>query len=213
MIRRLTFLSLFICLLTIACQQENRSPVRNLIFEETFAPEQLGAWQIEGDSVARTAVIDEQLIIEIDAPQTVQYAALNEPFFTNFILETEVRQLRGDPQGSFGLLFRMQGPDQFYRFEITGTGQFMLERRNADGTWTRFLDDWTSSDAINQGINATNRLKVIALERSISIYANDVLLHQISDNLYPSGNIALDAGTFTAAELKVVFDNITVSNP
>ena len=210
---RKTVATIALLVFLIGCQQDGGLLSSDVIFSEQFIPGQMGAWQIEGDSVSRTAVIDEQLIIEVNAPQTIQFATLTEPQFTNFVVEADVRQLRGDVAGSFGILFRMQAPNQFYRFEITGNGNYILERRNADGTWTRYLDDWTSSEAINQGINATNRLKVEAIDRNISVFANGILLAQISDNLYPAGTIAFDAGTFISSELKVAFDIVTVSSP
>ncbi|MEM7333445.1 MAG: family 16 glycoside hydrolase [Chloroflexota bacterium] len=207
------YLVLLAFLFLLGCQQDGALIATDVIFAEQFVPGEMGAWQIEGDSVGRTAVIDEQLIIEVNAPQTIQFSTLTEPQFTNFIIETDARQLLGDPSGSFGILFRMQGPNQFYRFEITGEGNYILERRNADSSWTRYVDDWSNSEAINKGINATNRLRVEAIDRNIAVYANGVLLAQVSDNLYPSGSIALDAGTFISSELKVAFDNVTVRSP
>lgn len=197
----------------MGCGQDDAIQTQDAIFTEQFIPGQIGAWQIEGDDLGRTAVVDEELVIEVNAPQTIQYTTLTEPFFTNFVAEVDVRQLKGALNGSYGILFRMQAPNQFYRFEITGEGNYILERRNADGTWTRYVDDWSSSEAINRGINATNRLRVEAIDRSIRVYANGILLAEVSDNLYPSGNIALDAGTFFSPELKVAFDNFVVSNP
>lgn len=185
----------------------------NLLFAETFAPGEMGAWQIEGDALGLTAVIDEQLVIELNEPNVLQFSTLTAPTFSDFVLEVDARLLAGDVQSSFGVLFRMQGPDQFYRFEITGNGQYMLERRNADGTWTRFVEDWTDTPAINPGLNALNRLKVSAVGRNLSVYANDILLHQVSDNAYSSGTIGLDAGTFTQPGTRVAFDNVQVSRP
>lgn len=183
----------------------------DVLFQEQFVPGELGDWQIEGDAVGRTAVVDEQLTIEINAPQTLQFTTLTEPTFTDFTLELDARLLRGDLQGSYGVLFRVVAPNQFYRFDITGDGKYMVERHNPDGTWTRFVDDWTFSEAINQGVNATNRLRVDARERSITVYANGIVLLQISDNSYQSGAIALDAGTFISSDLKVAFDNVVVT--
>lgn len=203
--------AVFFWVLMSGCQQSIVPSGATVLFQDSFVPGEMGDWQIEGDASGRTAVVDEQLTIEINAPQTLQYTTLNEPSFTDFTLEVDVRQLRGDPQSSYGVLFRMVSPNQFYRFDITGNGLYMLERRNADGTWTRFVDDWTSSEALNQGINSTNRLKVEARERNINIYANGILLQQFSDNLYPNGTIALDAGTFIAPDLKVAFDNVLVT--
>ena len=160
--------------------------------------------------MGQTSIVDESLLIEINEPGTMQFATLEDPLFTDFDLSVDARVLEGDPQGSFGVLFRVQDPTQFYRFEITGDGLSMVERRNADGSWTRLIEDWTATPAINQGVGASNQLRVIAVGPTLSFYVNGVLLHRIQDGQYKAGAIALDAGTFGQGGLRVVFDNIIV---
>jgi hypothetical protein len=210
---KLTF-GLALVLLLAACGSDSLPGADpDLLFADNFAPGEVGDWQIEGDAAGQTTLLNENLVIEIDEPNVMQFATLQTPGFTDFILEVDVRQLQGDLQSSFGVLFRMQNPNQFYRFEITGNGMFMLERRNGDGTWTRFLEDWVDSSAIRQGYNEVNRLKIRAIGPNISIFANDMLLFQGSDSAYTSGTIALDAGTFTQPGLQVAFDNLEVREP
>ncbi|HEX6385766.1 MAG TPA: family 16 glycoside hydrolase [Anaerolineae bacterium] len=201
----------------VGCSRATLQPVveldPNVLYHDEFVAGETGEWQIEGDSAGQTAVINEQLIIELNAPHTLQFATLNNLTFANFVLEVDARQVRGDVQNSYGVLFRLQDPGRFYRFEITGSGLYMLERRNADGTWTRFLEDWAPSPAINQGINASNRLKVVAAGPVLSAYVNDVLLQEVNDDAYVAGAIALDAGTFNQPVTYVAFDNLVVRQP
>jgi hypothetical protein len=185
--------------------------VEGVIYQDDFSPGETGPWFLEGDDVGRALVDGGQLVIAIDQPNTIQYATLAEMAFSDFVLEVDVRQVSGSPESSFGLLARMPDPAQFYRFEITGDGLFMVERRNADGGWTRYLADWTPSPAINQGLNVPNRLKVVARGANLAFYANDILLHEVGDALFTTGAIALDAGTFGAGGLQVAFDNLVVS--
>ncbi len=183
---------------------------KDALFWDTFMPGETGDWFLEGDDAGGTAVVNQELIISINQPNTLQFSALQEQTFTDFVLEVDARQIAGGPESSFGVLTRMQSNEQFYRFDITGNGLYMVERRNPDGTWTQFLDDWTPSEAINQGFNVPNRLKVTAQGSKMSFFVNDVLLHQIDDVLFLSGGIALDAGTFGQTGLQVAFDNVVV---
>lgn len=183
------------------------------LYRDDFIPGQTGNWFLEGDDLGNTAIVNEQLVVSVKIPNTVQFATLQEQVFSDFVLEVDARQGSGNPDSSYGVLFRMQDDHQFYRFEITGDGHFMLERRNGDGTWRRLLADWTVSAAINQGINVVNRLKIIASGSQISIYANDVLLQQVSDPTYTTGTIGLDAGSFGDSNLQVAFDNLVVYGP
>lgn len=209
--------SLFIlCLLLLLSACGNDRVVLegpDVIFADAFVAGQTGAWLVEGDDAGRTAVLNEQLIITVEEPNLLQYTTLSEPIFADFVLEVDVTQLAGDLESSYGLLFRMQNPGQFYRFDITGSGLYVMERHNGDGTWTRFLDDWVESAAIKQGLTVTNRLKVVAQGPLLSFYVNDQLLQQVNDGSFAAGQIALAAGTFGRGGLEVAFDNLVVRNP
>ena len=178
---------------------------------EAFVPGQTGNWLLEQDDVGSSAIVNEELVITIAAPNTMQYAALDGANFGDLALEVDVAQRSGPADSSYGVLFRMQDGQQFYRFDITGNGLYVIERRNSDGTWTRLVPDWTPTTALNQGLNAVNRLKVIAAGPDLTFYANDVLLTQLTDPTFSSGGIALDAGTFGGGNLQVSFDNLVVT--
>ena len=182
----------------------------SLLFQDQFIAGQTGAWILEGDAVGRTSILDERLLIEINEPRTMQFATLEDPLFSDFDLSVDARILEGDIRSSFGILFRVQDPNQFYRFEITGDGLSLVERRNADGSWTRLVDDWTATPAINPGVGVTNQLRIIAVGPTLSFYVNGILLHRLQDGQYKAGAIALDAGTFGQGGLRVVFDNVLV---
>ena len=203
-------------LLLVACADATGVPGAggaDVIFFDGFAPGETGNWIIEGDSAGQTAVINEQLVIELADNNIMQFSTLPDHTFDNFILEVDARLLQGDLGSSFGVLFRMQDVTRFYRFEITGDGLYMVERRDGESGWTRFVDAWTETPAINQGLNSPNRLKVEALGQSISLYVNDILVHQFTDTAYSSGTIALDAGTFVQPQAQVAFDNLVVRRP
>jgi hypothetical protein len=183
------------------------------LFADSFEDAQQGPWLLEGDELGRTTIADGALVIEIDAPNTVQYAALEEPLFDDFAVVVDVTQARGNPESSFGLLVRLQETGSFYRFEITGDGRYMIERRNADGEWTRFQEDWLASEALAQGLGSTNHLEVTAEGAELSFHANDELLQKVEDTSLARGKLALDAGTFGQAGLRVLFDNFVVYEP
>lgn len=183
------------------------------LFADSFEDAQQGQWLLEGDELGRTAIADGALAIEIDAPNTVQYAALEEPLFDDFVVEVDVTQAGGNPESSFGVLVRLQETGSFYRFEITGDGRYIIERRDADGQWTRFQEDWTASEALAQGLGSTNHLEVTAEGAALSFHANDELLQRIEDTTLARGKLALDAGTFGHSGLRVLFDNFVVYEP
>jgi len=194
-----------------ASPQEGAVPAPTGPLREEFIPGHTGNWLLEGDEVSSTAVVSEQLVITVDAPNTMQYATYTDRTFDNFVLEVDAWQRSGAPESSYGILFRVTEDGQFYRFDITGNGLYMVERRAADGTWTRLVREWTPTAAINQGLNVANRLKIIANGPDLSFYVNDILLTQVSDATLTGGAIALDAGSFAGKALQVAFDNVNVT--
>jgi hypothetical protein len=184
-----------------------------VLYADEFAPETMGKWELEGDERGQATVQDEQLVIEIHEPNTVQYVTLAEQSFTNFALEVDATLLAGSTDSTYGVLFRMSGPEQFYRFDITGNGLFVVERYDQGGSWTRLSDDWQEAEGLQGGVGATNRLGVMAVGGTFSFYANGHLLLQVADGRYSGGNIALDAGTFGQTGLRVGFDNLVISRP
>lgn len=179
--------------------------------QESFIPGQTGNWLLEQDELGSSAVVNEQLVITVAAPNTLQYAALTDRRFGDFVLEVDAWLRAGPPESSYGVIFRAQDDGQFYRFDITGNGLYMVERRAADGTWARLIPEWTATAAINQGLNVANRLKVIAAGSDLAFYVNDILLTQLSDATLGEGVIALDAGSFAGNALQVSFDNLSIT--
>ena len=179
-------------------------------FRDEFIPGQTANWLLEQDDVGSTAVVNDQLVITVAAPNTIQYATLTDRAFGDFVLEVDAWQRGGAPESSYGVLFRIQEDGRFYRFDITGNGLYMIERRDTDGTWTRVLREWTPTAAINQGLNVANRLKIIANGADMAFYVNDILLTQVSDTALAEGRIGLDAGSFAGNALQVTFDNVSV---
>lgn len=197
-------------LLAACAGQEAATVPEDILFQDQFIPGESGDWLLEGDDLGRTAVIDQKLVITINQPNTMQYAALSEPVFTHFSLEVQAQQTAGNPESSYGLLVGLTDSGSFYRFEITSNGLYMIERHNGDGSWRQYLGDWTPSPAINQGLNTSNQLKVEVNGSSLSFYVNGNLLHEILEDSVTPGAIALDAGTFGQTGLQVVFDNVVV---
>lgn len=185
----------------------------DVLFSDQFGEVVSGAWQLEGDDQSRATIADGQLLITIDAPFTVHYTTLPDQIFSDFVLEVDATQQAGSPSSSYGVLLRMTGPQQFYRFEVTGNGEYVVERHDGADSWERLTVNWESSEALATGLNTTNRLAIIADGGTFSFYANDELLTQVVDAQYSQGAIALDAGTFGQPGLQVAFDNVVIREP
>ena len=205
----------FLAALLSACStMEVPLPGRSkALFHDEFVQGFSGNWMLENDELGSTVIVPEQLLIDLNSPNLIQYAMLTEPTFSDFALEVEAQLVNGSPASTYGVLFRMQSPEEFYRFAITGDGLYLIERHDPNGARFSFTDDWVDTVAINQEIGSTNILKVVADGPKIAVYVNDTLLEEVTDNSYSAGNIALVAGTFGSVGTQVSFDNLAVYPP
>lgn len=215
LLRRLILLTFPLLFFLTSCSLLNGSRLVSgtTIFEEAFTTGQTGTWLLEGDTAAQSTIVQESLRINVSQPRTVQYSALQEPLFDDFILEVDVTQLDGSLSSSYGVLFRLQNPHQFYRFEITGNGLYVVEKSMGEGQWQRFTDGWVESPFIIQGLNRTNRIKVEAVGSQLKFFINERQVEVFTDTTYTSGQIAVDAGTFNQGGVTASFDNLVVRQP
>ncbi len=65
-------------------------------FSDAFVPGQTGNWLFEQDELASTAITNEQLVITIAAPNTIQYATLGDQEFADFVLEVDTWPTKTD---------------------------------------------------------------------------------------------------------------------
>lgn len=131
--------------------------------------------------------------------------------FADFTVEADARQVEGPLGSNFGLLVRYQPDNEnFYWFEISSDGYYSVDLLR-DGQWVTLVD-WDTSDAIRQGLGATNHLQVECAGSQFRFSVNGSLLVTVTDSAFPSGNIGLAAGTFDEPGTVVHFDNIVVSS-
>lgn len=215
MFRFVRFSPLVLCLWLAGCGLWPGGAVMSgsVLVKDAFLPGQTGQWLTERDGRGQSYVADEALYIALAEPSMAQYAALQEPLLEDFVLEVDVTQTEGSPNSSYGVLFRLQTNEEFYRFDITGTGLFVVEKQYAGGQWQRFTNGWQESAAIVQGLGRTNRLKVAAVGTQMTFYVNDQLVATAIDGAFQGGKIAVDASTFGQGGLVVVFDNLIARQP
>lgn len=78
-----------------------------------------------------------------------------------------------DPTNSYvGILFWTKDVDNAYFLNIASNGFFQVRRR-LEGKWTAPVIAWTKTDAIKQGPNQPNNLRLVLKGQSVTIEIND----------------------------------------
>ncbi|MFB0538237.1 MAG: tetratricopeptide repeat protein [Anaerolineae bacterium] len=184
------------------------TPAFPLAWQDNFSTPE-GGWGETSDLQSVKKYENGQYHISVNASELFIWSTAGQDL-ADFMVEIEATQVSGPNDNGYGLLFRFQDDQHFYRFDISGDGFYLLSKRS-EYQWVTLVD-WTAAPVIHKG-QATNRLKVICQGSQISLYVNDRHLTDISDVSYSHGDIGLFAGTLSQGGVHISFDNLKVWAP
>ncbi|MCB9100497.1 MAG: PD40 domain-containing protein [Anaerolineales bacterium] len=179
-----------------------------LVYEDDFS-DSFGGWDDAFDTYTRKVYGNNRYQIEVNASNLVAWGLANRDV-ADFEMEVEAKLEDGDQKNSYGLLLRFQDRDNFYRFDISGDGYFLLSKF-VDGEWSTLVD-WTESEFISTDGSA-NILKIAAFGPEIRVWANGQELASVRDDSLTHGNFGFFAGTFAEPYVWVSFDNLKLWTP
>jgi TolB protein len=179
-----------------------------LIYEDDFGDSASG-WDDAFDTYTTKQYGNNRYQIEVITSNLVAWGLANRDV-ADFEVEVEAKLEDGADTNGYGLLFRFQDRENFYRFDISGDGYYLLSKF-IKGEWIT-LADWTASPFINKG-KAANILKVSAFGPHITVWANGQQLASVKDDSLVHGNFGFFAGTFSDPHIWVSFDNLKLWTP
>jgi 3-keto-disaccharide hydrolase/zinc ribbon protein len=129
--------------------------------------------------------------------------------FSNFAFEVQMQIIQGDDGG---IVFRVENtnPNQYYVFYIGQDGSYFLNMAN--GSNYPILASGTNTAAINQGLNQTNVIGVLARGNAITLYVNHRQIADVTDGTFSHGQIGFLASPQGSGghPTEVVFSNARV---
>ena len=179
-----------------------------LKYEDDFSDSSSGWDDAFGQSYTKQYG-NNQYHIEITTSNLVVWGLANRNA-ADFEMEVEATSQTADTGITYGIIFRYVDDNNYYRFDISPDGFFLLTKFE-NGEW-HTLVDWTASDAINTG-QTTNVLKVSAFGNEIAVFANGQELARITDDSFSSGNFGFFTSTFDSDHSWVSFDNLKLWAP
>jgi len=177
----------------------------NLVLEDDFSDPHSG-WGSHEDDTASAGYVDGEYFCRETAENYIYHAQYPDLELDDFTYQVECRQVEGDPENEYGLVFRCSGED-YYKFGVTGDGYYDLLLRK-DGQWTKMVD-WAKSTAVERG-DQVNVLKVACTGETISLYVNDEHVQTVRDDSLSKGRIGLFVGGWENMPTEARFDNVKV---
>jgi hypothetical protein len=192
-------------------------------------------WEVfDGRNTA--AIRDGTMLLNVTAPEGGIYSAAS-PYFADFDMTVEARQVDGSPDNSFGVVFRQRDRENYYVFLISSTGFYQVKRL-VDGK-SRIISNWHTTDLVNTEPGATNLLRVIGYGDHFQFFINDEPVElcipndpsfestplatgecrdgswqqTLIDDQIPNGRIAVGLEIYPETGITIAFDNVIVYGP
>ena len=181
----------------------------DLKYDEDFS-DSFGGWDDAFGKSYTKQYGNNRYHIEITTNNLVVWGLANR-VAADFDVEVEATIENAGGGNTYGIIFRYVDHDNFYRFDLSDDGFFLLSKSD-EGVWSTLVD-WTSSNAINQTEGAINVLKVSAAGPDIAVSINGEELARIQDDTFTEGNFGFFASTFESPQMWVSFDNLKLWAP
>lgn len=178
-------------------------PMASVLVQENFVDNRRGWILSSGTRYLEGEAL--HLVVPRERPNISSWPETGPTRFNNFILQVEATVLDGPTSGSYGIVFRNQGPTNFYLFEISVDGRYHLFRM-ANGALEQLIP-WKRSQTIRRGYKM-NELAIFAAGPAIRIYANGRQLDELTDETFSEGEIQVYAA---GSGLHVAFDNLKIT--
>ncbi len=156
-----------------------------------------------------------QVITSLDPKDGWRMANPTGTEFTNTYLEATFKTGTCAGMDHYGIILRVpvvSEPDQGYLFGVSCDGRYSLRRWNGEilpkGEMKKLVD-WTTSSAINSGVNQTNRLGIFVVGNRLILYVNGKLLSEVHDSSYPSGYFGAFVGQSSTENFSVQLDEMS----
>jgi len=174
-----------------------------VVLADDFDDPESGFTQSSDESI-RLAYEDGRYSIGVVPGNSMAWSA-RSGYLLDFVMEVAVS---ADGEVGFGgVVFHKQGGAQFYSFAITADGQYSLM---SSGQAAEPILNWRDSSHIRTGAE-TNRLRVVRVGATVSMYVNGQYLDSVEDTTFTEGEVGLIAGTFQGETHALFhFDNLRV---
>ncbi len=177
-----------------------------LVYEDDFS-DSFGGWDDASDTHTSKQYGNNRYQIEVRTSNLIAWGLSNR-VVGDFDLEVEARREDGGETNSYGLLFHFQDRNNFYRYDISGDGFYLLSKF-IDGEWVTLVD-WTASPHISPD---TNLIGVSVIGSEITLKANGQVLTTTTDDSLKTGTFGFFASTFNEPYMWVSYDNLKFWTP
>jgi hypothetical protein len=196
--------------LALVAEAAGSSIDEGLLYHANFEmPSTWGAGDQEG---ARGEIDGGVYRLEVLAEEGFFWTAAGESF-SDGVYEVTATQLVGPLNNGYGLLLRAQPEGAgFYLLAVSGDGYIWIGHcQDSCGSLAPLVGEgWFAHTAVQQGLDAPNRLRVVADGEELHFYVNDEQVGAASGLALSAGDVGLFVETLGQGGVTVAFDDLRV---
>lgn len=183
------------------------APSGEILFEDDFSDPNSG-WIVYHDDEFSADYQNGEFLIDVK-PENSTNSGIYDQYFGDVVVSVDARIDMATGVGDYGIICRFQDNDNFYALEISEDGYFSIWMLQS-GDFS-YLYEWEYFYTIPAG--QTANITAACVGDMLSLAVNNVLLVEVTDSSFASGDVGLVAGTFETGGISVAFDNIVVQSP
>jgi hypothetical protein len=153
-------------------------------------------------------VVNGRLTLALSEPNTFLFTTRHTPVFADFYLEITASPKLCRGTDEYGLLVRVTGSLEYYRFSLSCDGRARADRY-INGIVTS-IAPWTPNGVIPTAVPSSVRLGVWALGGEIRFFVNDQFLFSVRDTLLYAGTVGVFVRTAGETPVTVSFTELVV---
>ncbi len=149
-----------------------------------------------------------ELTLAVDQDKGYLFSFRNEPIFEDFYVEITASPNICTGLDEYGLLFRYNGPRDFYRFSLSCDGQARLDKVVAG--LPSSPQPWLASPSVPRGAPSTSRLGVWVRGDEMQFFIDDEFQFAVQDRILHRGMIGIFARAAGETAVTVSFSDLVV---
>jgi len=127
-------------------------------------------------------------------------------------LESDIVKGDGPDDNDYGLICRYRDQDNFYAFVISSDGYAGIIKVKDGAYQVLSGESLQYVEAVRRG-NDRNRLQAICAGTVLKFSVNGILLFEVTDADFTSGDVGVIAGAYDTPGVEILFDNFAVLKP
>lgn len=191
---------------TIPPTVEQRPGLDEVIFTDTFEAPEL--WTTGVSDSGSVIVAQNQVALAISRPRLYLFSLRSRPVLDNFYAEITARTSLCAGKDEYGLLFRVNSANDYYRYVLTCNGQVRLDR--VRGGQLAYIQSLTPSGDAPPGSPGEVRLGVWAVGSEMRFFLDGRYQFTARDPVFSFGTMGVFARSASETAVSVTFSDLLV---